>query len=198
MKKANSYHGHRFPPEIISTAVWMYHRFALSFRDVEDLMAHRGVIVSYESIRRWCLKFGPQYQRVLKRRESKGADQWLVDEMYIQIGGEQYYLWRAVDQDGDVLDILVQRRRNRAAAERFFRKVLQRQGRAPRVIVTDKLASYPAAIRTVLPESEHDTRCYANNRAESSQQATRRQEQWDGLLLTQTIRRLCAKMANAN
>ena len=108
--------------------------------------------------------------------KSKGSDQWFADEVFIRINGEQLYLWRAVDQDGDVLDILVQRRRNRAAAERFFRKVLERQGSAPRSIVTDKLASYPPAIRAVLPDAEHNTRCYANNRAENSHQATRRQE----------------------
>ncbi len=172
MKKAIHYHGHRIPPEVISTAVWLYYRFALSFRDVEDLMAHRGVNVSCESIRRWCLKYGPLYQRVLKRREAKGADQWFADEVYTQINGERLYLWRAVDQDGDVLDILVLRRRNRVAAERFLRKVLQRQGREPRVIATDKLASYPPAVRTVLPDSKHRTQCYANSRAENSHQAT--------------------------
>ncbi|MGC1443818.1 MAG: IS6 family transposase [Burkholderiaceae bacterium] len=176
MKQANRYHGHRFPPEVISTAVWLYHRFSLSFRDVEELLAQRGVTVSYESIRRWCLKFGPMYQRTLKRRESKGSDRWHVDEVFIKVNGEQFYLWRAVDQDGDVLDILVQRRRNRVAAERFFRKVLERQGRAPRVVVTDRLKSYPSAVNNVLPGSRHDTRCYANNRSENSHQATRRKE----------------------
>ena len=100
MKQANRYHGHRFLREIISTAVWMYHRFSLSFRDVEDLLAHRGVTVSYESVRRWCLKFGPMYQRSLKRRESKGSDRWYADEMFVKINGDYFYLWRAVDQDG--------------------------------------------------------------------------------------------------
>lgn len=132
--------------------------------------------VSYESVRRWCLKFGPSYQRALKRREAKSSDRWRVDEVFGKNNGESVYLWRAVDQDGDVLDILVQRRRNQAAAERFFRKILQRQGRAPRFVVTDRLSSYPPAIRTVLPEAKYDTRCYANNRAENSHQETRRRE----------------------
>ena len=122
--RKSRYRRHRFSPEIISHAIWLYHRFSLSFRDVEDLLAERAIIVSYESIRRWCLKFGPRYQRSLKRREDQRGDDWFVDEVFVSIGGKQHYLWRAVDQDGDVLDILVQRRRNRAAAERFFRKVL--------------------------------------------------------------------------
>ncbi|MGB7302135.1 MAG: DDE-type integrase/transposase/recombinase [Burkholderiaceae bacterium] len=106
--------------------------------------------ISYESVRRWCLKFGPMYQRTLKRRGSKGSDRWFADEMFVKINGEQLYLWRAVDQDGDVLDIMVQRRRNRIAAERFFRKVLERQGRAPRTVVTERLRSYPVAVNNVL------------------------------------------------
>jgi len=140
MKKANRYHGHRYQAEIISTAVWLYYRFSLSYRDVEDLLAQRGVTLSYESIRRWCLKFGRSYHRLLKRREAKGSDRWHTDEVCVKINGKIIYLWRAMDQDGDLLDVLVQRRRNRAAAERIFRKVLQIQGRAPRCIVTDRLA----------------------------------------------------------
>jgi len=139
-------------------------------------MAHRGVIVSYESIRRWCLKFGPNYLKSLKRRESKGADHWYADEAYLKINSEYFYLWRAVDQDGDVLDLLIQQRRNRVATERLFRTVLIRQGRVLRCVVTDKLRSYPAAVQSVLPGAVHETRCYANNRAESSHQATRRRE----------------------
>ena len=123
-KPKSRYRDHRFSAEVVSRAVWLYCRFALSFRDVEDLLAERGIIVSYESIRRWCLKFGPRYQRSLKRREGRLGDDWFVDEVFVSIGGQQHYLWRAVDQDGDVLDILVQHRRSRAAAERFFRKVL--------------------------------------------------------------------------
>jgi len=142
----------------ISYAIWLYHRFSLSFRDVEDLLAERGIIVSYESIRRWRLKFGPRYQRSLKRREGQLGDDWFVAEVFVSIGGQQHYLWRAADQDGDVLDILVQRRRNRAAAERFFRKVLAGQGQEPRRAVTDGLSSYVPAIRTVLPRSLSENR----------------------------------------
>src|SRR5882724_929813 len=124
MKKDRSrYYGHRFPPEIISYAVWVYHRFCLSFRDVEDLLAERGIIVSYEAIRIWCRKFGPDYARKLKRRQGRLGDIWHLDEVFIRINGKQQYLWRAVDQDGDVIDILVQPRRERRATERFFRKL---------------------------------------------------------------------------
>ena len=174
--RKSRYRRHRFPLEIISHATWLYHRFSLSFRDVEDLLAERGIIVFYESIRRWCLKFGPRYQRSLKRREGRLGDDWFVDAVFVSIGGKQHYLWRAVDQDGDVLDILVQRRRNRAAAKRFFRKVLAGQGQEPRRAVTNGLSSYVPAIRTVLSSAVHDTTKYANNRAEISHQHTRRQE----------------------
>ena len=170
------YRRHRFPPEIISYGIWLYHRFSLSYRDIEDLLAERGIIVSYESIRRWCLKFGSRYQRSLKRREGRLGDDWFVDEVFVSIAGRRHYLWRAVDQDGDVLDILLQRRRNRKAAERFFRKILTGQGQEPRRTVTDGLSSYPPAIREVLPNTVHDTRQYANNRAENSHQHTRRRE----------------------
>ena len=141
--RKSRYRRHRFPPEIISHAIWLYHRFSLSFRDVEDLLAERGIIVSYESIRRCCLKFGPRYQRSLKRREGRHGDDWFVDEVFVSIAGQRHYLWRAVDQDGDVIDILVRRRRNRMAAERFFRKVLAGQRQEPRRTVTDGLSSYP-------------------------------------------------------
>ena len=135
----------RFPPEIISHAVWLYHRFTLSFRDVEDLLAERGVTVSYEAIRSWRRKFGPAYARTLRRRQARLGDIWHVDEVFITIRGERHYLWRAVDQDGDVLDILVTRHRDSRAAKRFFRKVLKHQWRPPWQLVTDKLRSYPAA-----------------------------------------------------
>ncbi len=125
------YRGHRFPPEIISHAVWLYHRFTLSFRDVEDLLAERGIIVSYEGIRYWCLKFGPAYSRTLRRKRGRLGDIWHVDELFITIQGQRRYLWRAVDQDGDVIDILVTKRRDRRAAQRFFRKMLKHQGQAP-------------------------------------------------------------------
>ena len=170
------YHGHRFPAEIISHAVWHYYRFCLSFRDVEDLLAKRGIIVSYEAIRQWCSKFGPEYARKLKRRQGRLGDTWFLDEVFVTINGKRQYLWRAVDQDGDVIDILVQSRRNRRAAERFFIKLLKGQGKPPLRVVTDKLKSYGAALRTIMPSVNHDTNRYANNRAEVSHQPTRRRE----------------------
>ena len=171
-----SYRGYRFPPEIISHAVWLYHRFRLSFRDVEDLLAQRGVTVSYETIRPWCQTFGLDYARQLRRRRGRLGDTWYLDEVFVTFHGRRQYLWRAVDQDGDVLDILVQSRRDRRAGARFFRKVLKGQGRAPRRLVTDKLRSYSAAHRTVMPSVVHSTRQYANNRAEVSHQPTRQRE----------------------
>ncbi len=156
--------------------MWLYHRFSLSFRDVEDLLAQRGVEVSYESVRRWCLKFGPEYAARARRRQPRLGDTWHLDEVFVKIGGRQQYLWRAVDQDGDVLDILVQSRRDRRAAERFLRKLMKGQGREPRRLVTDKLGSYRAAHRVVMPSVVHDTGQYANNRAEVSHQPTRQRE----------------------
>jgi putative transposase len=177
MKNTRSrYYGHRFPPEIISYAVWVYHRFCLSFRDVEDLLAERGITVSYEAIRIWCQKFGPGYARSLKRRQGRLGDSWHLDEVFIRINGQQQYLWRAVDQDGDVIDILVQPRRDQRAAERFFRRLLSGQGKEPFQIITDKLRSYSAAMRTILGEVAHNTKRYANNRVEASHQPTRQRE----------------------
>src|ERR1700704_443342 len=148
MKSARSrYHGHRFPPEIISYAVWAYHRFCVSFRDVEDLLAERDISVSYEAIRRWCRKFGPDYAKRLKKKQGRLGDTWHLDEVFVKINGQQQYLWRAVDQDGDVIDILVQPHRNQHAAERFFRRLLRGQGKEPFRIITDKLRSYSAARR---------------------------------------------------
>ena len=126
-----SYRGYRFPAEIISHAVWVYHRFGVSFRDVEDLLAERGVTVTYESIRQWCLTFGLEYARRLRRRRGRMGDTWYLDEVFVKIQGRQQYLWRAVDEDGDVIDILVQSRRDRRAAARFFRKLLKSQGAVP-------------------------------------------------------------------
>ena len=171
-----AYRGHRFPREIISHSVWLYHRFCLSFRDVEELLAKRGIIVTYETIRQWCRKFGPEYARNLKRRQGRLGDVWHLDEVFVNIQGERHYLWRAVDQDGDVIDILVQRNRNARAAKRFFRKLLKGQGTTPWRLVTDKLRSYSAAHREVMPSVAHDTRQYANNRAEMSHQPTRQRE----------------------
>jgi putative transposase len=170
------YYGHRFPPEVISYAVWVYHRFCLSFRDVEDLLAERGIIVSYETIRIWCKKFGPGYARNLKGRQGRLGDTWHLDEVFIRLNGQQHYLLRAVDQDGDVIDILVQPCRDQRAAERFFRRLLRGQGKEPFRIVTDKLRSYSAALRRILGEVAHSTERYANNRAEVSHQPTRERE----------------------
>ena len=171
-----SYHGYRFPPEIISHAVWLYHRFCLSFRDAEDLLAQRGVTVTYETIRRWCQTFGLDYARRLRRRRGRLGDTWHLDELFVTIQGHRQYLWRAVDQDGDVIDILVQPRRDRQAAARFFRKWLQGQGCGPRRVITDKLRSYAAAHRTIMPAVVHSTQRYENNRAEVSHQPTRQRE----------------------
>ena len=171
-----SYHGYRFPPEIISHAVWLYHRFGLSSRDVEDLLAQRGITVTYETIRQWCQTFGPAYARTLRRRRGRMGDTWYLDELFLKIQGRRQYLWRAVDEDGDVIDILVQSRRDRRAAARFFRKLLTGQGCEPRRLITDKLRSYSAAHRTVMPSVVHITDQYANNRAEVSHQPTRQRE----------------------
>ncbi len=173
---ASIYRGYRFPPEIISHGVWRYHRFALSFRDVEELLAKRGIIVSYETIRQWCRKFGPEYARKLKRRQGRLGDVWHLDEVFVKIRGERHYLWRAVDQDGDVIDILVQRYRNARAATRFFRKLLKGQESKPWQLVTDKLKSYGAARRSIMPTVDHNMVRYGNNRAEVSHQPTRQRE----------------------
>ncbi len=149
---------HRFPSEIISHAVWLYHRFCLSFREVEELLAERGVTVTYETIRQWCQKFGPTYARKLKKRQGRLGDTWHIDEVFVTIQGARHYLWRAVDQDGDTIDILVQCHRNKKAAERFFRRLLKGQGREPRWMITDKLKSYGAAHRAVMPTVEHINR----------------------------------------
>ena len=177
MKSTRSlYHGHRYPREIISHAVWLYYKLGVSLRDVEDVLAKRGIIVSYETVRQWCRKFGPDYARRLKKRQGRLGDTWFLDEVFVTINGQRQYLWRAVDQDGDVIDILVQSRRNRHAAERFFRKLLKGQGKVPFRLVTDKLKSYRAALRTIMPSVNHDTKQYANNRAEVSHQPTRQRE----------------------
>jgi len=146
---------HRFPAEIISHAVWLYHVFSLSLRDVELLLAQRGVVVSYETVRRWCRKFGQSFADRLRRRRPRPGDKWHMDEVFIRLQGVQHYLWRAVDQDGVVLDILVQERRDAKAAKRFFRRLLKGLHYAPRVIVTDKLRSYGVAKRHLLPGVEH-------------------------------------------
>jgi putative transposase len=170
------YKHHRFPAEIISHGVWLYYRFCLSYRDVEELLFVRGVTVSYEAIRKWCRKFGQQYANQLRRRRPRPGDKWHLDEVFLTIHGERQYLWRAVDQDGHILDILVQPRRDKAAAKRFFRKLLKRLTYVPRVLITDKLKSYEAARRELLSSVEHRQHRYLNNRAENSHQPTRQRE----------------------
>ena len=170
------YKRHRFPSEIISYAVWLYYRFNLSHRDIEDLLAQRGITVSYESIRLWCNKFGPKYARRLKRKHWGYGDTFFIDEVFVKIGGKQRYLWRAVDQDGEVVDVFLQVRRDGKAAKRFFKRLLRCHQAEPRKIVTDKLRSYGVAHRELMPEVIHDTSQYANNRAELSHQPTRVRE----------------------
>jgi putative transposase len=172
----NRYKNHRFPAEIISHAVWLYFRFCLSYRDVEELLFSRGVIVTYEAIRKWCRKFGQGYANQLRRRRPQPGDKWHLDEVFLTIHGERHYLWRAVDQDGTVLDILVQSRRNKKAAKKFFRKLLKGCQYVPRVLITDQLKSYGAAKREILPGVEHRQHRYLNNRAENSHQPTRQRE----------------------
>ena len=159
---------HRFSAEIISYAVWLYHVFSLSLRDVELLLAERGILVSYETVRRWCKKFGASFADRLRRHRPRPGDKWHLDEVFIRIQGVQHYLWRAVDQNGVVLDILVQARRDANAAKRFFRRLLKGLQYVPRVIVTDKLRSYGVARRQLLPGVEHRQSRYLNNRAENS------------------------------
>ncbi len=180
MKKniaAPSYKGFRFPQEIIAHAVWLYFRFSLSFRDVEDLLAERGVVVTYETIRQWTRKFGQTYANQLRRRRTRPGDKWFLDEVFLKINGKTQYLWRAVDQHGNVLDILIQSRRNKAAATKFFRRLLKGCKYVPRVLITDKLGSYEAAHKEVMPRVEHRRHKRLNNRAENSHQPTRQREQ---------------------
>jgi len=176
MPAISLYRRHRFPAEIINHCVWLYFRFALSFRDVEEIMAMRGVTLTYESIREWCLKFRQTYANQLRRRRPRPGDKWHLDEVFIKINGRVQYLWRAVDQDGNVLDILVQSRRNKKAAKRFFRKLLKDLQYVPRVLITDKLKSYGAAKAEIMPGVEHRQHKGLNNRAENSHQPTRVRE----------------------
>ena len=171
-----TYPGYRFPAEIISHAMWLYHGFSLSLRDVELILAERGVVVTRESVRQWCIRFGADLAHKLRRRRPRPGDTWHLDEVFLRINGEMHYLWRAVDQNGVVLDILVQERRNAAAAKRFFKRLLVRLQFKPRRIVTDGLKSYGVACREILPEVRHRTSRYLNNRAENSHRPTRRRE----------------------
>lgn len=173
---SSSYPRHRFAAEIISHAVWLYHVFGLSLRDVELILAERGVTVTHESVRCWCRKFGAEFARKLRRRRPKPGDTWHLDEVFIRIRGVLHYLWRAVDQNGVVLDILVQDRRNGAAAKRFFKHLLRGLKYKPRRLITDGLRSYGVACRAIMPEARHRTSRYLNNRAENSHRPTRRRE----------------------
>src|SRR5919205_4657718 len=170
------YAGYRFPGEIISHAVWLYFRFPLSLRTVEEMLAARGIDVSHETIRQWARKFGQGFANQIRRRLPGPGDKWHLDEVCLRIRGTKHWLWRAVDQDGVVLDVLVQRWRDKRAAKRLLRKLLRKQGRAPRVMITDKLASYSAAKAEVMPSVEHRRHKGLNNRAENSHQPTRRRE----------------------
>ncbi|UIK01261.1 IS6 family transposase (plasmid) [Rhizobium leguminosarum] len=171
-----SYKRHRFPPQIIAHAVWLYFRFPLSLRLVEELLLERGIAVSYETIRRWGKKFGPDYARRLRRKKPSGNDVWHLDEVVITIAGRKHWLWRAVDQDGYVLDEIVQNRRNTKAARRMLTRLLKKQGIAPKRMITDKLRSYGAARRQVMPHVEHRSHKGLNNRAENSHVPLRKRE----------------------
>jgi putative transposase len=178
MKNArhSRYARHRFPAEVISQAVWLYFRFPLSLRMVEEMLAARGVEVSHETVRQWALKFGQRFANQIRRRLPATGDKWHLDEAVISITGKRHWLWRAVDPHGVVLDILVQRRRNAKVAKPLLRKLLRKQGITPRVMITDKLASYGAAKREIMPDVEHRQHRGLNNRAENSHQPTRQRE----------------------
>src|SRR6267143_6326965 len=170
------YSRHRFPPPVIQHSIWLYLRFTLSYRDVEELLAERGLEASYETVRRWVLKFGPGFARRLRRSRPRPSDRWHLDEMVVRIDGKRMYLWRVVDHEGEVLDALVQRRRDKRAALRLMRKLLRKQGFAPKLLVTDKLRSYGAALRHLGLGCHHEQGLRMNNRAENSHQIVRRRE----------------------
>lgn len=176
MNTATSYKRHRFPPQIIAHAVWLYYRFPLSLRLVEEMLLERGIVVSYETIRRWGIKFGPDYARRLRCKQPSRNDVWHLDEVVITIVGRKHWLWRAVDQDGYVLDEIVQNRRNTKAAKRLLTRLLKKQGVAPKRMITDKLRSYGAARRQVMPEVEHRSHKGLNNRAENAHVPLRKRE----------------------
>ena len=171
-----SYARYRFPPVIIQHSVWLYFRFPLSYRDVEDLLAERGIDVSYETVRRWALKFGQAYARRLRTTRPRPNARWHLDEVFVSINGKRVYLWRAVDSEGEVLDILVQSRRNKKAALKLMRKLLKKQGFVPDALVTDKLPSYGAALKDLGLSKHHDFGGRKNNRAENSHLPVRQRE----------------------
>ncbi|MBM1174164.1 IS6 family transposase [Microvirga arabica] len=176
MTKPVSYKRHRFPPEIIAHAVWLYFRFPLSLRLVEEMLLERGILVSYETVRRWALKFGPDYARRLRRKAPSRHDVWHLDEVVLTIAGQKHWLWRAVDQDGYVLDEIVQTRRDTKTAKRLLKRLLKKQGCPPRRLITDKLGSYAAARHQIMPAVEHRSHKGLNNRAENSHLPLRKRE----------------------
>ena len=176
MTKPISHKRHRFPPQIIAHSVWLYFRFPLSLRLVEEMLLERGILVSYETVRQWALKFGPAYARRLRRKTPSRRDIWHLDEVVVTISGQKHWLWRAVDQDGYVLDEVIQTRRNTTAAKRLMRRLLRKQGGPPRRLITDKLGSYAAARSQIMPEVEHRSHKGLNNRAENSHLPFRRRE----------------------
>lgn len=191
-----SYARHHFPPSVIQHAVWLYLRFNLSLRDVEDLLAERGFDISYETVRRWVVKFGTAYARTLRRRRPAPDVRWHLDEMFVSIGGRRMYLWRAVDAESEVLDILVLPRRDRRAAVKLMRKLLRKHGVSPRSIVTDKLRSYGVALRDLGIEKRHEIGGRLNNRAENSHQPVRRRERsWIGFKRPGTTQRFLSAHA---
>jgi transposase-like protein len=171
-----SYRGHRFPPIVIQHAIWLYLRFTLSYRDVEELLAERGLDVSYETVRSWVLKFGPVTAQRLWRSRPRPSNRYHLDEMVVRIAGKYMYLWRAVDHGGEVLEILVQRRRDKCATVKLMRKLLRQQGFAPKTVTTDKLRSYGAALQHLGISCHHEQGLRQNNRAENGHQAVLRRE----------------------
>ncbi|SDQ15205.1 putative transposase [Pseudovibrio sp. Tun.PSC04-5.I4] len=171
-----SYKRHRFPPQIIAHIVWLYHRFSLSLREVEEMLLERGIALSYETIRRWGIKYGPAYVRRLPRKAPGNDDIWHLDEVVVTIQGKRHYLWRAVDQNGYILDEILQKRRNTKAAKRLLTRLLKKQGGAPKRMITAKLRSYGAAKRKVMPDVEHRSHKGLNNRAENSHLPLRKRE----------------------
>ena len=173
---SSSYRRHRFPAAVIQQAVWLYFRFPLSLRDVEDMLSQRGIDVSYETVRRWSFKFGLAYARKLRRSHPRADTRWHLDEVFVSINGKNVYLWRAVDCEGEVLDVLVQSRRNKRAALKLMRKLLKSQGFSPDAVMTDKLPSYGAALSELGMRARHITGGRINNRAENSHLPIRQRE----------------------
>ena len=171
-----SYRRHRFPPVVIQHAVWLYLRFTLSYRGVEELLAERGLDISYETVRSWVSKFGPIIARRLRQCRPRPSDRWHLDEMVVRIAGKRMYLWRAVDHEGEILDVLVQRRRDSRAALRLMRRLLKKHGSTPKLLVTDKLRSYASTFRQLRLTCRHEQGLRQNNRVENSHQVVRRRE----------------------